>query len=835
MGESSAGTADTDVARRLAAAGEGELLEALALKGEIELGDGLRSAASLCRTQTGLWLVLPSEPGSGVHDLLRLEPALGYRSQVLGDRLSLGEWQLGVPWGRAEQARRMIAQARLRRAFGSQRGARAAARARARLDHPDGPWSWDGPFIEAPSPHARVWLTGWLDADERLLAWLSTDEVHIFEDSDDSPMADAQGSIYLLISDRRQVQVALSPVGDLWTQALAPGQAAPLARSRLGQASVELGEARLRVPGSAEGVFALLSPMLESGGGARLRELARALWTLGGSSRTSDAGLRAAAVLEATLADDALAALTHALLVAPEAQSVASEALLGALARLSEDGEAEAAADLLEWWAAWGVSPELGEVIVEHLCELSPGGSALALPLHEHLRPLLMAAIDGDDLLGAAVLDFVFVEHLLARGQAGRALRILAQRRAALPSEALQDLLPSTPERGGQQVRIELVELVAAAHAQLGEARTEALAELARLQPLMFERVDALSAALEVSDSPDQRGLLGRARIVRALLGESSSVDVVGLGSGGSPLRVRALDDESLEQLRHPAARSDGVLGKLQGALAKAAVPDCSQLKSYCERANLSTADALAGAIADATVMLGLGGVEPFVSRGEKSVGLRAYEGGTSFMLVGGDHLDPERQAFLDPAALRFAITAELAHLRFGHSRVTSGEVWSGTLDLGLTGLGMLVAAAPLLKRLKAPAQHLLTKIGAPAIDRWQKKLARRESHTLASDNSQLIAAHRVMQLTADRAGLLACGDPAAAIRAMFAVHPAHSSQWVLVRSLGLRGALTRETRSDDERERERLEDLAVRVAALLSFYLSSDYADLRAMVFADA
>ncbi len=188
--------------------------------------------------------------------------------------------------------------------------------------------------------------------------------------------------------------------------------------------------------------------------------------------------------------------------------------------------------------------------------------------------------------------------------------------------------------------------------------------------------------------------------------------------------------------------------------------------------------------------------------------------------------------AFLDAGALRFAVAAELAHLRYAHSRVTSDEVWAGTFDLGLTGLGMLVAAAPILTKLKAPARHLLDKVGAPAIDRWRKKLSKRDSHSLVSDNSQLIAAHRAMQLSADRAGLLVCGDPEAAIRAMFAVNPAYLSSWPLVVSHGLRAALTRELRDDDPRERERLEDLAVRVAALLSFYLSDEYAQLRAAGF---
>ncbi|PRQ04462.1 hypothetical protein ENSA5_07560 [Enhygromyxa salina] len=524
-----------------------------------------------------------------------------------------------------------------------------------------------------------------------------------------------------------------------------------------------------------------------------------------------------------------------------------------ALRDLVDGADAATAQALVEWWREWKLGPELGEVLVEHLCELGQEGLALALPLHEELRPILLDKIE-DDPEDAALLDFVLVEHLLALRHAERALELLGARRKLLPSEQLQDLLPPSPERGGQRIRIELYELAATAHQQLGDGQVTALAELARLQPLVRERVEGLIAQLRGGrgGSEEAKALLARAERVRELLDDDgfaagAALPLAPASDGGetealarteperaSALerhRVRALDTQQLELLRHPAARADGVLGRLQGMLAKVAVPDCSVLKSYCERANLGRNVTLARALTDATVILGLGGVEVFVSRGEKSVGLRAYEGGTSFLLIGGDHVNPKSDAYLDEGALRFAVAAELAHLRYSHSRVTSNEVWAGTVDLGLTGLGMLIVAAPILTSLKAPAKHLLDKVGAPAITRWRQKLAGRDAHSLAGDNSQVVAAHRAMQLSADRAGLVACGDPRAAVRAMFAVHPSYLTLWPLVGSHGLRGTVTREIRGDDERERGRLEDLAVRVAAMLSFYLSEEYAQLRAAI----
>ena len=92
--------------------------------------------------------------------------------------------------------------------------------------------------------------------------------------------------------------------------------------------------------------------------------------------------------------------------------------------------------------------------------------------------------------------------------------------------------------------------------------------------------------------------------------------------------------------------------------------------------------------------------------------------------------------------------------------------------------------------------------------------------------NSELVVAHRVMQFTADRAGLLLAGSPTAAIRAMFAAHPASLAEWALVRRHPLVDVLIR---GEDASERDQM--LAVRVAAMLAFFVSPDFATLRQAV----
>ena len=81
------------------------------------------------------------------------------------------------------------------------------------------------------------------------------------------------------------------------------------------------------------------------------------------------------------------------------------------------------------------------------------------------------------------------------------------------------------------------------------------------------------------------------------------------------------------------------------------------------------------------------------------------------------------------------------------------------------------------------------------------------------------------MQLTADRAGLTICGDLRAAVEAIFLSTAENRAELPLVRRHGLVTALGRR----DGQGGLLNQALAIRLAALFSFYLSSDFEALRA------
>jgi hypothetical protein len=141
--------------------------------------------------------------------------------------------------------------------------------------------------------------------------------------------------------------------------------------------------------------------------------------------------------------------------------------------------------------------------------------------------------------------------------------------------------------------------------------------------------------------------------------------------------------------------------------------------------------------------------------------------------------------------------------------------------------LGFVV---PVLAEIGGPrAQRLLGRLSAEALERAAGRAARlpelfgrnaeTQSPALGQRNEELIAAHRLVQLTADRGGLVVAGDLAASLRAMLLTRADYRAVLDAAQEAGLFPALSaRRTASPA------FADLVVRVRALIAFYLSADF-----------
>ncbi|HTA91429.1 MAG TPA: hypothetical protein VK745_17715, partial [Polyangiaceae bacterium] len=243
--------------------------------------------------------------------------------------------------------------------------------------------------------------------------------------------------------------------------------------------------------------------------------------------------------------------------------------------------------------------------------------------------------------------------------------------------------------------------------------------------------------------------------------------------------------------LSHPLARGQGslVVG-VQKLIALAPEPDQVALSDYCEALNPSEQPEASRALAAARLAFALPTLHAYVSRGKKSIGLRGYEGGTPYILLGKAHLDQASPYAMSEAELFFAFGAEALHLKLGLTRVTSSDVWAGAFAHTKGGVELLLGLLPFVKGipLGAGVTKVLERIPEPALrkgldalirfERGQRKPARpgTTEGALSLVNENLVAAHRLMQMSADRAGLLLCGDLRSSLRGLLLVRPDYRS-----------------------------------------------------------
>jgi len=286
--------------------------------------------------------------------------------------------------------------------------------------------------------------------------------------------------------------------------------------------------------------------------------------------------------------------------------------------------------------------------------------------------------------------------------------------------------------------------------------------------------------------------------------------------------------------LCHPLARGQASLvSGVQRLIALAPSPDQVALNDYCEALDPNAHPEASRALAAARIAFGLPALGAYVSRGKKSLGLRGYEGETPYILLGKFHLDPASPYFMTEAELYFAIGAEALHLKLGQTRVTSNDVWAGAVAHTKGGMELLLGLLPLVKGipLGPGVSKVLERIPEPALRRALDALIHFEQHrpkaapppgndsALSLVNENLLAAHRLMQMSADRAGLVLCRNLRAALRGLLLTRPDYRDLLEEIAKNNLIDVLLSPTKNQAMQG-----DLLVRAAALLDFYVSDDY-----------
>lgn len=795
------------VERYARAADLGNVERRVALKGSLTLRRK-PSPATLCLTSRGLYVLAAegAELGRAI-DVLAEAHAVRLWSSTLGGKLQVLDLSFGVPAGRLRDVQQVIGLARLRQ-----------------LGPKHDPLDFGGKHVERPAPLMQEALSRVLERGELLLAHVTTLTEAPFTD----PIwPEQRAAVGFVLSDRRALLVACTDTGGFWQREL---PALPLG---VDGAHVRAGELQLR---AARKQRALLLELAELPGfkrDERLREIARLSYVGGQRDKHLP---RVRRWLELASGDgDGLAPAAQYLVSAELGEPEAARADAAAIVERLEQMRA-LPAQLAEVWSDWELSVSSGMALVRALRPLGDAAEPWALELHQLVHDAALEAAAGTQARAEASIELA--RHHIDCGRRADACALLERCLGELPSQSIEDLLPDrdvdlTRSASSSSLRVRAYELLAIARGSADHPDAAALLELTRLEPLVVERARALCERVEAGARPRAEQAL------KALL-------PLGLTEGllaDDPPETVELSEDDVELMRHPLARrGSALLGRLQALLAAAPVPEHAILRDYVEQLTPERHAGAARALAQAARVFGLERIEGYISRGNKAIGLRVYEADPPFLLIGGRHLEPGEYA-MTPRQLRFAIGAELAHLYFGHSRVTSSEVWAGALNKSWQSIDLALGILPMLGGFKLANRlsQLASRVPTETLERVLMAASELSVHgarwlrpdassgeVLSRLNEEVVATHRLMQLTADRAGLVLAGDLRSALRSMLLVRPDYREQLRLLDGQGL--AVLLGQRGDDGKMR--FQDLAVRVAALISFLLSEDYLDLMRSVY---
>jgi hypothetical protein len=760
-----------------------------------------------------------------------------YRAGPLGDRLEVDGETLKIPFGRGKEVKAWIAAAHVRSEVGASR------------------WRSDRSAMalefEAPDATTMSWIEAFLEPDEAVLALLATgDSASI---ASEWLRAEIEVGRWFMLTDRRTMLVAVSPFGEAAIEALA-NEAIELERSsKRTHLRVSIAGARFRSTLLNQGRFETIAELGPLDSGRRLRRAASLLVRRSGdTSVAGDQTDPATLLLDLAKARDPCPSDEASTLYLSRRDQDGDDwvpGLAGSLSTLD-------VASMTDWVDTWMPPAGHATAIARSMSELGADPhTMIAL-----LRPTLdLASRRERDGVPTIELEIEFCDCLLRGGDSPSAISIAESRLFQLPAIEAVDILSGSESDLVRHfwlraTRVRLLEILTRSRNR--DQSASATIECCRTAPLDAERH---RLAIEIAEGDARQRL-------RHVLDLLAATGLERRSDAATPVPARALSEQEFEILRHQLARRKGVLASIYGVVASATPQDASTLRDCAEQATPDRYPSLFEALSDGSKLLGMPMPSAFIANGQCRLAATAHERPDRFVVVGGDHLVEDGPRFLDDAELRFLIGCQLADLRLGHVRATSAELRSGAVSKAvgaasllpyLGSLSVVRSAAGGMMRIGSfvePARPGRGSVGG-GIDRLPfggrakrlggiltdaatvgvGKLKERQKDPIAEAagargelgvrTEDLLAEHRVFQLTSDRFGLLLAGCPRAAIRAMFLTRSELADELAEANRLGLPECLLR---TDDD---GRLVHpyLAVRVAALLAFYLSDDYRSLEA------
>ena len=261
--------------------------------------------------------------------------------------------------------------------------------------------------------------------------------------------------------------------------------------------------------------------------------------------------------------------------------------------------------------------------------------------------------------------------------------------------------------------------------------------------------------------------------------------------------------------------------------------PDYSSVLDFSEKVTEQNNPILYNRLQAIAKTLFITNIEYFIGRGNYASGVIGVEGETNFLIIGNDHLDKNSCKYLSPKELQFSVGVELSHILFEHTRLTSKDIWRGAKNKSLNLAQTLLFALPILGTLgnvvgKYASFSSLNRmiIGmdrvSNVLDRGQMALeyGNKIQHMVVEKDDKeqnLLVTSRIMEISADRVGLLANKDLVACVIAVFKADPDFETIKAVIEKNGILYFL----KAQNDKLEYLHQSYIIRLKMLLGFYLS--------------
>ncbi len=505
---------------------------------------------------------------------------------------------------------------------------------------------------------------------------------------------------------------------------------------------------------------------------------------------------------------------------------------------------------LVFWYNDWNLNPEQSVFIMKMLIEACENKEQLKKLFSLHSEIHTNITKEEKDEFNKILYDIEFVRHLIALDKKAEAEKLLKKDLKKLPNLDTLELLPPdnidpTGNLGGKFLKVMLLELLA--NVQDTMLADNTIRDIAILQPLSKRKIYKLTGI------SNNELLKGKAQIILKIL-DGSALEA---NQTKNTIKYNILNSKDLEKIKHQSIQKKGILKTFTKWLSSYKTPDYSTIKKYTDRLSPTKHQEVADIISDLIQLFNLENLEVFVAHGKYAVGIRAFEAEVPFLIIGHEHLDDNSPFRLTYNELKFAMAKEIAFLHFKFARITASDIWQGTMEKGnfvldaanmlvpfAGGIAVLAKNATKIKglsnffeqnenisKLIFKGQQLSDKngksLGILTIAGQMLNAIRNNSPNPKSETakkSELIAISRMMQITADRVGLLVTNDLSSAVRSMLLTSRNLMEHLPYVQKYGLNNFILKK----DETGNYFNQNFAVRISSLFSFWLSDDFENIR-------